>query len=117
MDYLEINPDTGEAIGGVYQKHPNTFASCYVNYRPIGFVGCWWDEEKETWSYPDEKLVSLSEVRATRDSMLLASDWRVSISDYPSSDSEAWVAYRKLLRDFTDTYVPVAEPLWPTQPS
>tara|TARA_R110000868_G_scaffold112809_4_gene303403 strand:+ start:351 stop:713 length:363 start_codon:yes stop_codon:yes gene_type:complete len=120
MNYLEIDPNTGEAIGGVYQKQPNTFSSSYINYRPKSadsFVGCFWNEENETWSEPPSALVSLEEIRTIRDSFLLASDWRVSVSDYPNEDKDQWVAYRQLLRDFPDTYVPVESPSWPTQPS
>tara|TARA_R110002096_G_scaffold86026_1_gene198360 strand:- start:584 stop:982 length:399 start_codon:yes stop_codon:yes gene_type:complete len=63
-----------------------------------------------------DKVVYLPEIRELRDSKLLESDWRVSVSDYPYSDTDAWLAYRDLLRDYPLTYVPVEFPEWPVSP-
>ena len=60
--------------------------------------------------------IDITAIRIIRDSLLLASDWRVSVSDYPNSDSAAWVTYRTLLRDYPSTYTPVEVPVWPEAP-
>ena len=61
--------------------------------------------------------IDIAEIRIIRDKLLLASDWRVSVSDYPNSDVAEWVAYRNLLRDYPASYTPVEVPVWPEDPS
>jgi len=62
-------------------------------------------------------LISIDEVRIERDKLLLESDWRMSIADYPHSDRDAWIIYRQELRDFPSNYTPTENPEWPTPPS
>jgi hypothetical protein len=117
MDYLEIDPITSIAIGGAYQKIEGTDPSEWVNWiassgnASIGYI---WDPTNKTWTAP---TVSLTEVRGTRDKILLASDWRVSVSDYPYPDRDEWITYRQELRDFPLTYIPTENPEWPIPPS
>jgi len=120
MFYLEINPETFEAIGGVYQKvegHPESF---YTNYRPLqgdAEIGCIWNEELSTWSDRAAVLTTIEEVRIKRDHLLKISDWRVAVSDYPNEDKDQWVTYRQLLRNFPSSYTPTEVPDWPEAPS
>ena len=117
MDYLEIDPVTNVAIGGAYQKIPDTDPTEWVNWIEISGnagVGYTWIPTSESWIAPN---VSLETIRIIRDSILLSSDWRVSVSDYPNSDIDAWITYRTLLRDYPATYTPVENPIWPEAPS
>jgi len=55
MHYLKINPETGEAIGGVFTKEDHVTASDYVDFRPTAGsagVGWIWEESSGTWSEP-----------------------------------------------------------------
>ena len=116
--YLKIDPTTGVAIGGVYQKIVGTDTNEWTNWVEVSDgaqVGWTWDSS--AWVAPSDILVSLEEIRTTRDKMLLDSDWRVSVSDYPYTDTAAWKTYRGLLRDYPTTYTPVAFPTWPTPPT
>jgi hypothetical protein len=120
MNYLQIDPLTGIAIGGIFTKEDNVVESDYVDFRPITGsegIGWIWNESSGTWSPPSVAVVTLAGVRLIRDSKLLESDWRVSVSDYPSADKDAWVTYRDLLRNFPATYVPTESPEWPIQPT
>ena len=116
MDYLEIDPITNIAIGGSYQKIKGTNPLEWVNwvaYSDNAGVGHLWDPISKTWARP---MVSLEEVRKIRDEILLATDWRVSVSDYPNPDAVLWVTYRDLLRKFPATYTPTESPEWPEAP-
>jgi len=120
MFYLQIDPSTDIAIAGVFTKEDNVIASDYVDFRPIvgtAGVGWLWNSITETWSTPPIVTISIEEIRIIRDIKLLESDWRVSVSDYPNSDIDAWIAYRNLLRDYPATYTPVENPIWPEAPS
>jgi len=66
-----------------------------------------------------ESEIAMKELRRTRNGMLKACDWILSIQDSPFSEEkiEEWRVYRQALRDFPST---VADPLdfvWPTPPS
>lgn len=63
-----------------------------------------------------DNRVSLDKLRKLRDAKLSESDWRVSVSDYPHSDSAAWITYRQELRDLPEGYTPTENPVWPTEP-
>ena len=116
-NYLEVNQD-GLAIGGVYQKSIFTDDAMTTNWVEIindAQVGWTWDGS--LWTAPQAIMVPVEDIRVKRDQLLLDSDWRVSVSDYPNADIAAWVAYRALLRDFPLTYIPTEYPEWPTKPS
>lgn len=53
-------------------------------------------------------------MRAIRDQLLAASDWKM-LSDAPT-DKTAWADYRQQLRDFPDTWTPDATVTFPTPP-
>jgi hypothetical protein len=60
--------------------------------------------------------VSLELLRDIRTEYLERCDWR-DLPSYPYDDQVAWRAYRQDLRDITKDYVPVAAPVFPTEPS
>ena len=118
--YLQIDPVSGEAINGFLIKGSNKDPLDCINWILVSGgaqVGWIWNSDKSEWSPPILPVVTIGEIREQRDQMLIDSDWRVSVSDYPNEDKDQWVAYRQLLRDFPDTYVPVESPSWPTQPN
>ena len=120
MWYLKIDPVTFTATGGGINMEPESVSSydgVWIPFTGEEGDGWVWSEETLSWSPPAPILVSLSDIRLIRDNLLGDSDWRVSVSDYPNEDKDQWVAYRQLLRDFPDTYVPVESPSWPTQPN
>ena len=116
-NYLEIDPD-GLAVGGVYQKGPFTNDAMCINWVEVSNdaqVGWTWDGS--SWVAPPAVMVPVEDIRVKRDQLLLDSDWRVSVSDYPNADIDYWITYRALLRDFPSTYIPTEYPEWPTEPS
>ena len=54
-------------------------------------------------------------IRCIRDDLLTASDW-TQIPDCPQCQSEAWVAYRKALRDIPQDYDDPDSVFWPVEP-
>lgn len=94
------------------------------SYTEVTLPGNFDDYLQNEWTYldgvfslvSDAGTVPIDEIRSIRDGLLSNSDWRVSVSDYPNSDTAAWVAYRDLLRDFPSTYTPTDNPVWPTPP-
>ncbi|MDB4001210.1 phage tail assembly chaperone [Oceanospirillaceae bacterium] len=115
MDYLEID-DNGIAIGGIYQKMEGVDPSEYENWVEIkGKAQVGWSYTDGVWSEV-VKNVTVDEIRVVRNTLLTESDWR-DLPSYPDSDQEAWRTYRQELRDITDGYVPVPEPVYPTKPN
>jgi hypothetical protein len=105
--------------------------------NPDIMVTGWYDLAAETWktrSAPSatyqkwksgewtlDSPTLFQEIREERDSLLIASDWRV-MSDSPLSDSKKaeWVTYRQALRDVPSVNANVttfASVSWPTVPS
>ena len=62
---------------------------------------------KEQWIY----------LRQQRDIKLKESDWRVVVTDYPSENKDAWIAYRQALRDLPSNTTDPYTVSWPTPPS
>ena len=128
MRYLKIDPVTQVAIGGMFSKYDWIDSSEYADYRAVSGgaqVGWTWDSVTETWTSPSARLISLQELRIERDRLLAKTDFESSRwADLTSDDSytvtetdtathEAYLAYRKSLRDITIGYVPVESPIWP----
>jgi len=129
-DYLEVDLN-GVAIGGVYQKIPNTDPSEWLNWVEISGdaqIGWTWDSDNETWTRPTAPLVSLQELRTERDRLLTETDfvmsrWADLVGDDSYTITEAdtltyreYLVYRRSLRDITEGYVPVEFPEWPVSP-
>jgi hypothetical protein len=55
-----------------------------------------------------------SDIRATRNNLLAASDWR-AMSDVPVMSNE-WRDYRQALRDIPATYSSPSDVVWPVEP-
>jgi hypothetical protein len=77
----------------------------------------------EGWLYdsgnfiaPDLPIISVLQLRDTRNDLLSISDWR-DLPSYPGTDQEAWREYRQALRDLPDGYVPSEEPVFPEPPN
>ncbi|WP_417261685.1 tail fiber assembly protein [Celeribacter sp.] len=69
----------------------------------------------DTTASDSERL--LIQIRAKRDILLDATEWRVNADNSLSEeDRAAWVAYRQALRDFPAT-VDLAAIVWPEPPS
>ena len=128
MEYLQIDPATQIAIGGVFLRYDWVDPTEYVDYRLVSEdaqVGWTWVPATETWTSPVAYLVSLQELRIERNRLLAETDFESSRwADLTSDDSytiteadtathEAYLAYRKSLRDITVGYVPVESPSWP----
>ena len=64
---------------------------------------------------PNEVLVG--GIREKRDELLSESDW-TQVPDSPLSDAKKaeWATYRQALRDMTEGYIPVENPVYPTPP-
>ena len=56
-----------------------------------------------------------TEVKACRDRILAASDWR-DLPSYAGSDQAAWRTYRQKLRDLPQDYTNVEDIVFPTEP-
>ena len=63
------------------------------------------------YQYPD---LTWSDIRATRNALLAASDWR-AMPDAPAM-SDAWTLYRQALRDIPETYSSPSDVVWPVEP-
>lgn len=64
-----------------------------------------------------EQPVTWDEIRMTRDSLLLESDW-VALADCSLSDGEKqnWFQYRQSLRDITIAFPTPQDVIWPEKP-
>lgn len=56
------------------------------------------------------------QIRAQRDSLLTASDWAIISDATPKPSKEAWLTYRKALRDLPSTFKTPEEVVWPEKP-
>ena len=75
-------------------------------------IGWLWDGS--IWTEP---TVSIEDLRSDRDALLSTSDF-TQLTDSPLSAEQKvlWTAYRQELRNLPGSYVPVANPEWPTPP-
>jgi len=121
MDYLQIDPVTQVAVGGVYTKHDWIDPSEYVDYRAVSEgaqIGWTWDSETSSWTSSAVELITVEELRVERDKLLASSDF-TQLQDSPLTDSEvlAWANYRLALRNITEGYTPLEEIIWPSHPN
>jgi len=65
----------------------------------------------------------LRQLRIKRNQLLQQTDWRATV-DYPNPDKQAWLDYRKALRDLPETADPqldengqLTNVIWPTPPA
>jgi hypothetical protein len=56
------------------------------------------------------------QIRAKRDGLLKDSDWSVLADATPKPSQEAWLNYRKELRDLPQTFATPEEVVWPNKP-
>jgi len=63
----------------------------------------------------DFVLMTWTEVKACRERILAASDWR-DLPSYAGSDQAAWRTYRQKLRDLPQDYTDVKDIVFPTEP-
>lgn len=63
----------------------------------------------------DFVAMTWTEVKACRDRILAASDWR-DLPSYAGSDQAAWRTYRQKLRDLPQDYTNVEDIVFPTEP-
>jgi hypothetical protein len=63
----------------------------------------------------DFVTMTWTEVKACRDRILAASDWR-DLPSYAGSDQAAWRTYRQKLRDLPQDYTNVKDIVFPTEP-
>jgi len=56
------------------------------------------------------------QIRAQRDGLLKDSDWSAFPDATPKPSKEAWLDYRKALRDLPQTFSSPEEVVWPTKP-
>lgn len=140
-EYLAINKD-GLAISGLWDKSsliPEDLTLVYSG--PLGKPGDTWDGSN--WSgkkayfmvdsyFPSDNPVndpyeiSIGELRATRDRDLASTDWLVQRhndevlkneeTSLSPDEINAWLDYRKVLRDITVDYDPSPVPIYPTRP-
>ena len=75
------------------------------------------EEEAELDAQAEAFDLDMSDVRATRNSMLSGSDW-TQIGDATLGDhtAEEWATYRQALRNLPATYNRVSEVVWPFDP-
>lgn len=73
-----------------------------------------WDHTTHTWIDPRSTEQMWSEVRASRDKLLVQSDW-TQLPDVPTVLKTSWATYRQALRDITSQTDPAAI-VWPVSP-
>lgn len=56
------------------------------------------------------------DIRTNRNKLLSATDWRTT-SDYPGSDQQEWLDYRKELRELPQKYHRVEDIVFPEEPN
>ena len=56
------------------------------------------------------------QIRAQRDGLLKDSDWSAFPDATPKPSKEAWLDYRKALRDIPQTFSKLEEVVWPSKP-
>jgi hypothetical protein len=117
VEYLQIDPVTQVAVGGVFTKHEWIDPSEYVDYRAASEgaqIGWTWKSETSSWTSPEAPLVSVEEVRKERNSLLASTDFtQLQNSSLTDGEVASWATYRQALRDMPATYVPVADPTYP----
>lgn len=64
----------------------------------------------------EDVLISLEEMRRTRDNLLRDSDY-TQLLDSPLRGNPVWLTYRQQLRDMTVGYIPTTIPNYPTDPA
>jgi hypothetical protein len=76
-----------------------------------------WDSQTKSWVQLENVGQLMAEsARATRDSLLLSSDW-TQLPDVPAQLKQAWATYRQALRDITNQPGFPATIDWPVQPT
>ena len=75
------------------------------------------EEEAELDAMAEAVDLDLSNVRATRNNLLSASDW-TQIGDATLGDhtAEEWRTYRQALKDIPENYTRVSQVVWPEDP-
>ena len=65
----------------------------------------------------DEDTLTWDSIRATRDGILIDTDWTMTTG--ATVDQAQWAAYRQVIRDIPQTYKDKTpdDVVWPTQPS
>lgn len=104
----------------------------YRNYEWMGegdeYDGITWSEKNDIPKPSDEELIAgwtkiqaerpWIKLRKTRDELLEKTD-KYATTDFPHASEEikqAWLEYRRLLRDLPANTQNPENPLWPTQP-
>lgn len=81
------------------------------------FSRCMSGEFGEVGAYvPPSNEVIAEQVRAKRNSLLVASDW-TQLPDVPQATKELWTPYRQALRDIATQEGFPQSVTWPTKPS
>ena len=76
-----------------------------------------WVAEGNTAEAADEDTLTWDDIRATRDQILIDTDWTMTTG--ATVDQAQWAAYRQVIRDIPQTYKDKTpdDVVWPTQPS
>ena len=76
-----------------------------------------WVEEGNTIQAADTETLTWDSIRATRDQILIDTDWTMTTG--ATVDQAQWAAYRQVIRDIPQTYKDKTpnDVVWPTQPS
>ena len=76
-----------------------------------------WVAEGNTAEAADVDTLTWDDIRATRDQILIDTDWTMTTG--ASVDQAQWAAYRQNIRDIPQTYSGKTpdDVVWPTQPS
>jgi len=119
--YLAVN-NNGLAVSGAWNA--DSLVAEGLTLVPCGLdnqIGDTWDG-----TFWRRQMVSVEEVRRVRDILLSDTDWimqrhseEVSNNIEPSLSPDkysAWLSYRKDLRDITENYTPVSDPVYPSKP-
>tara|TARA_B100000508_G_C11261210_1_gene181216 strand:+ start:220 stop:564 length:345 start_codon:yes stop_codon:yes gene_type:complete len=104
----------------ILSLQPNAAFICKSNdYNKI----TWLDNTVQKPTYEEvlaeitrlEKLEPMKILRAERNELLTASDWRATI-DYQGTKQSEWLTYRQALRDLPANTADANNPTWPTAP-
>ena len=110
------NPDTANSYEDIFDQETNWAIPKDESNRMYQEYLAWVAEGK-TPDPADTETLTWDSIRATRDQILIDTDWTMTTG--ATVDQAQWAAYRQNIRDIPQTYSGKTpdEVVWPTQPS
>jgi len=115
-EFVEQQLQPGDSfIEGIYPADQYYWGGSGMVEKPVRLESSSWDSASKRWFVDPE--AAWAAVRAKRNGLLKACDWRL-MPDSPSTPEEkaAWATYRQALRDITSQPDPL-NIVWPDPPA